>query len=110
MSNFNIIKLNGSYTGYPHFKYALNFKMANSGVQRRYYNISQFQKTRVWFWDNFGPSMEIEMWLVFYKPFVKENDYKFPNVVKTWAWQTSDNKLRIYCRDDETLSHLLISV
>lgn len=109
MSNFNIIKLNGNYTGYPHFKYVLDFNKPNIGL-RKYYDISQFQKTRIWFWDKFGPSMEIEMWLVFYKDFRKENDYEFPNVVKTWSWQTSNDKLRIYCRDDETLSHLLISI
>lgn len=100
---FNTIKLNGNYTGHPHFKYALEY----TGTRARH--LLKFLKTRVWLHDRFGPSAEIDIWLHFYSKHIISNDYEYDSITKSWAWQTTNHKLRIYVRDDAILSHFLLS-
>ena len=115
---FNIIKLDRRYTGHSDFKLALEYTSSFSDWQL-YQNAlltatlpkRRFLEHRNWFWETYGPSAEIDMWLnlrwMHTDPLVQFKKIHIP-VVTDWAYSCRDNQLKLYVKDDAVLSYFLL--
>jgi hypothetical protein len=86
------VKMDARYTGYPNFKYMVEFINLH-----RINRIKAFNDFRDWCVETWGKSVEREQYL-----FV--DDPRFQGVLQlnpAWCWHTDDHKLNIYLRGDE---------
>lgn len=65
--------------------------------------IECFKRWREWCWEAFGPGCETK-WIVI-RPESAGNDGQCQMTSTTrWAWHTEYDEIRLYFKDDETLS------
>lgn len=76
------------------FNWMVDFHSVLQDRNRR----QNFQKIRIWCWETFGPSAELELAQGVYLG----GDY-FEGT-DLWAWRTVNNELRIYFATDAELS------
>jgi hypothetical protein len=92
---FKITKLDLRYKGVENFTHYINYKVYVPGVTRSFAdNCANFKLARIWFWDTFGASCELDM-------------FQTQGSATEWAWATDNNKLRIYVTEP-TLSHFML--
>lgn len=80
--------MDGRHTGRELFSHYISFNVYHRGVFGGgvSYNEVNFIKTRVWFWEKFGPSCELGM----------SHHITASKEPVQWAWQSEHNNLRIY--------------
>ena len=105
IGSYQLIKLDKRFNGYAWFKYALD----SDAIVARWYAMApppqwahtktvNFQALRIWCWDQWGPSMELDL-------VTREMGSKIK-----WAWETNnDGRRRIYVKGDEELSHIILA-
>ena len=110
--SYKVVKLNKRYTGGEYFKYMIEFRPNN--ISPTYTQTIRFHEVRRWCNDNFGYGVEIDNWVYMYD--VQNSHYSKRVVVipksisEQWAFRyTYYKNLRIYIRNDESLSHLILS-
>jgi hypothetical protein len=85
-----IKKLDARMNGYGFFKYGIDFN--------KKWSHTEFHNVRLWCWETFGPSCELDLW--------HELDFK-PDVERNprWAWDRSmynkTNRCMLYLKDDQ---------
>ena len=107
--SYKVVKLNKRYTGGEYFKYMIEFRSSLHSFPIApaillHIETIRFHEVRMWCQDNFGYGVEIDCWLYMY---FTSNEM----ISKQWAFQSADfdKNLRIYIRNDESLSHLILS-
>lgn len=113
--NFKVVKLDGRYKGGQAFKYLIDYRVVDDSIadphRLRLYQDQFLGVHRIWFWESYGPSAEIEPWMVA-KLTQFKTDLANTNGLKlfsdNWAWHTDYGYKRIYVKDDETLSAFLL--
>jgi hypothetical protein len=108
MLKYKVVKLDKRHTGGEYFKYMIEYRRSRD----TYHNDTlRFHDVSNWCHENFGYSNEIDMWL--YWQLVSQTVLRQPQqpITKEWAYMSSNYRtnLRIYIRDNESLSHLIIS-
>lgn len=84
----NKIELDRRFTGYGKFKYALEYPRKS--------DFMTFHRHRVWCWDTFGPSTEIETQ---YMPYPEDDP-----INDKWCWEYTQWKTRIYFKSDQEMN------
>lgn len=102
MNNFQVIKLDRRYHGHKFYTHAIDFSVGPVGL----FNprptwidrVGHFIDARIWFWDTFGPSSELD--------FINYESTDAP----VWAWKFHDSRkiIKIYVKDETILSHFLL--
>lgn len=91
-----VIKLDRRYNGHMVFKYVVEPDMY--GKDER---IEEFKTWREWCWSVFGPSSELGFIRMVPGKTKMESD-------RVWSWDTEFNNLRLYLKDDATLSAVML--
>lgn len=65
--------------------------------------ISKFKEWRTWCWEVFGPGCETK-WIVVRPVDAGPNGECCMESTTRWAWHTEHDEMRLYFKDDETLS------
>ena len=65
--------------------------------------IERFKAWRAWCWEAFGPGCETK-WITIRPEEVGPNGECQMVSTTRWAWQTEFKEMRLYFKDDETLS------
>ena len=65
--------------------------------------IELFKEWRAWCWEVFGPGVETK-WITIHAVDAGPNGQCQMESTTRWAWQTEYNEMRLYFKDDETLS------
>ena len=86
------------HTGHELFKHYINYnvyvrtRLLNGQTVARSMSANEFNflRSRVWFWEKFGPSSELG----------KTSQAKMINDSIEWAWQSDHNLLRIYVTEE----------
>jgi hypothetical protein len=100
MSNFKVIKLDGRHSGHDNFDYVIDF---NVGAGISWANrTANFLDGRIWFWNTFGPGVEL----------VISKNFQFAVDNYNWAWtystESTNRRVKIFVKDETTLSHFLL--
>lgn len=90
MKNYRVTRLDRRYNGHTKFKYSISLTAVPYLEQQRV-----FQELREWFWENYGPSMELEWALA------QANANETEPI---WAWDTEHHNKRLYVRGDKELT------
>ena len=69
--------------------------------------IELFKEWRNWCWEVFGPGCETR-WIVIRPEDAGSNGGRGMASTTPWAWQTEHKEMRLYFRDDETLSAFML--
>ena len=69
--------------------------------------IERFKAWRAWCWEAFGPGTETKWIVIRAKPAGDEGQCKMESTTR-WAWHTEHNEMRLYFKDDETLSAFML--
>ena len=64
--------------------------------------IETFKKWRNWCWEAFGPGTETK-WILLAPKDLGEGKCRMQSTTR-WAWHTEYGEMRLYFKDDETLS------
>ena len=109
--NFKVVKLDRRYKGGDAFKYLIDYRVVDKNINDphnlRLYQDFFLSNHRIWFWDTYGPSAEIDTWrLSRFQPALYDlaNTRASNPYSENWAWLTDYGYKRIYIKDDETLS------
>ena len=93
MAEFKIKKIDARYNGSGYFTHVIDYG-------GKYGTSLTFQQHRVWFWESFGPSCEIEAFMRLGK-----NNHSQPDCISgNWAWNTEFGNRKLYVRDESTLA------
>jgi len=93
MAEFKIKKMDARYNGSGYFTHVIDYG-------GKYGTSLTFQQHRVWFWESFGPSCEIEAFMRLGK-----NNHSQPDCISgQWAWNTEFGNRKLYVRDDAMLA------
>lgn len=110
MKTENYNKLRKNNNGYGHFMYYINRPRLSSESKKYhtlYSSTQQFFRWRDYCWTNYGPSKEINNWLL---------DIKFDGTLdpiavhhnEYWSWQNNEYGTRIYLKSDAELTPFLL--
>jgi hypothetical protein len=94
MHEYKVIQLDKRYAGSQLFKWMVDFSSVHMDFNRR----QNFQKIRIWCWETFGPSAELDLvWGIYtgHDPF---------EATDRWSWRTENSELRIYFKSNAELS------
>jgi len=69
--------------------------------------IELFKKWRAWCWEVFGPGTETK-WIIVHPIDGGPDDKCRMESTSRWAWHTEYNEMRLYFKDDETLSAFML--
>lgn len=98
-------KLDRRNTGFSQWKYYIDF-YKNVRLMSIPFKKQEFNSWRIWCWDTWGASKELDEWLEDLKnintniALIAHNEH--------WCWQNSDYNTRIYLRTDKELSQFLL--
>jgi len=100
-----VTKLDRRHNCYLIMKYhvEINFKHLWGNENR----IELFKEWRAWCWEVFGPGTEIK-WIVIHPVDAGPNGQCQMVSKGNWAWNTEFGGMRLYFRDDETLSAFML--
>lgn len=100
-----VVKTNGKYNSYPDFLYNITVEYGRRSPSR---NESIIMKqdwfaVREWCWETWGPSKELEDWLIDRQLAINEMDKLVGHNVH-WCWQNNQYASRIYLATDKELN------
>jgi hypothetical protein len=98
----NITKLDRRYNGYRVMEYIVEPDYSHGGRDGR---INKFKELREWLWENYGPGCELDYVVLTPTPAGNEGQC-YMQSQERWAWDTTENRLRIYVKGDEELSFI----
>ena len=101
---YTLTKANGKYKCFPEFKHVIYVEKKTlkyiDPVERK----QRFFALREWCWETWGPSKELNDWLLARKlpdeQLVSQNQH--------WCWQNDEYYSRIFLRDDPDLAWLML--
>lgn len=100
MSKFKVIKLDGRHSGHDNYSHAIDFNVGLGNAWRD--RTANFLDSRIWFWDTFGPGVEL----------VISKNFQFSIDNYNWAWvystESRNHRAKIFVKDETTLSHFLL--
>ncbi len=138
MARYKVIKLDNRYKGYPSFLYAIDYKkgLANSNLyvtstagaiinrqgkgpiawpvmepDRRNTLLGRLFHDRNILSSIYGQSGDLEMWNAVYSEKFRSDvreDYGF--LAAEYSWDTTDNNVRLYLKDDAVLTHFALVI
>lgn len=97
-----VTKLDRRHSCHRIMKYHVEVTLDIWGSDNR---IAKFKELRAWCWEAFGPGTESK-WIVIH-PVDDGNGQCHMEARERWAWQTEFKEMRLYFKDDETLSAFL---
>ena len=95
-----VTKLDKRHNCYRIMKYYVETTLNIWGSDER---IEQFKEWRNWCHEAFGPGVETK-WITIHAVDAGPNGQCQMESTTRWAWQTEYNEMRLYFKDDETLS------
>lgn len=95
--SYTITKTDRRHTGNHVMKYIIEVNLPR-GFNKSRERINQFKEYRVWMWETFGPSCELDNITLI------GDKLGEPSSVERWAWRTDFEHLRLYIRGDEELA------
>lgn len=95
-----VTKLDKRHNCYRIMKYHVEVTYDIWGSDNR---ISKFKQLREWCWDVFGPGCETK-WILLTPVEAGTDGQCHMESTTRWAWQTEFKEMRLYFKDDETLS------
>lgn len=69
--------------------------------------IERFKEWRAWCWEAFGPGTETK-WIVLTPSPAGDEGQCYMQSTTRWAWLTEYNDMRLYFKDDATLSAFML--
>lgn len=96
-----VTKLDKRHSCYRVMKYHVEVTYDIWGSDNR---IAKFKELRNWCWEVFGPGTESKWIVVRPKEVATGADQMYMESTTRWAWQTEFKEMRLYFKDDETLS------
>jgi hypothetical protein len=95
-NRMKVIKLDRRYNGHNIFKYVIEPNVIGKDDR-----IKEFKQWREWCWEVFGPSSELGF--VQIRPATP-----YMESTRVWCWDTEFDNLRLYFKDDATLSAVML--
>jgi len=98
-------KMDSRYKGFPEFKYCIDGKSKFKGIGGKDTSRKElFYLWRIWCWDTWGPSKELNDWLE------DQRDLLHIHIASnhSWCWVNDDFATRIYLRTDSELTLFLL--
>lgn len=95
-----VTKLDRRHTCYGIMQYHVETTFDMRGSDMR---IEHFKKWRNWCWEAFGPGCETKWITITPRESGNEGQCRMESTTR-WAWYTEYNEMRLYFKDDETLS------
>lgn len=91
MTNFRIQKLDRRHNGYGIFTHYIEPHKLRTGIFISQWKNDKmhFIEIRQWFWENFGPSRELQL--------ISLHDDDLPSL--QWAWDSQNNYMRVYTKE-----------
>lgn len=99
-----ITKLDRRHNCYNIMKYHVETTLDIQGSDTR---IEHFKRWRAWCWEAFGPGTETK-WIVITPIDAGNNGECRMESTTRWAWHTEYGEMRLYFKDDETLSAFML--
>ena len=99
-----VTKLDRRHNCYNIMKYHVETTFDIWGSDNR---IEHFKEWRNWCWEAFGPGTETK-WIVITPREVGNEGQCCMESTTRWAWHTEYNEMRLYFKDDETLSAFML--
>ena len=95
-----VTKLDRRHNCYRIMKYHVEVTFDIWGSDAR---IERFKEWRAWCWEVFGPGVETK-WITIHAVDAGPNGQCEMESTTRWAWQSEFKEMRLYFKDDETLS------